>query len=86
MGLFPGRMKCTKSAVKLEYAIKNRGKFRSTGFENYCWNTIRTFGFGGVELEKGLADFSYGKLDGGHFELRREEVMWLEPLVIQVGI
>ena len=40
----------------------NRGKFRSTGFENYCWNTIRALRFGVVELEKGLADFSCGEL------------------------
>ena len=43
--------------VKLKKFVKNTGKFRSTGFENYCWNTIRAFGFGGVKLEKGLAYF-----------------------------
>ena len=30
-------------------------------FEDYCWNTIRAFGLGGVKLEKGLADFSCGE-------------------------
>ena len=51
---------CRKAGI----VYKNRGKFRSTGFENYCRNTIRAFGFGGVKLEKGLADFSCGEFNG----------------------
>ena len=49
---------------KAQIVVKNRGKFRSTGFENYCWNTTRAFGFGGIKLEKVLADFSCGELNG----------------------
>ena len=51
---------CRKAGI----VVKNRGKFRSTGFENYCWNTIRAFGFGGVKLEKGSTDYSCGELNG----------------------
>ena len=51
---------CRKAGI----VCKNRGKFRSTCFENCCCNTIRAFGFGDVELEKGLADFSCGELNG----------------------
>ena len=64
MGYFPGGSKCTKSVEKLEEFVKNRGKFRSTGFENNCCNTIRAFGFACVKLEMGLADFSCGELNG----------------------
>ena len=31
-------------------------------------NTIRAFEIGGVKLEKGLADFSCGELNGRHSE------------------
>ena len=51
---------CGKAGI----VVKNRGKFRSTGFENYCCNTIRAFGFGVVKLEKGLANFTCGELNG----------------------
>ena len=64
MGLFPRGGKCAKSAGKLKQIVKHRGKFRSIGFENYCWNTISAFRFGVVKLEKGLADFSCGELNG----------------------
>ena len=64
MGLFPRGGKCAKSVGRLEQFVKDRGKFRSTGFENYCCNAIRAFGFGGVKLEKGLANFSRGELNG----------------------
>ena len=42
-------------------------------FKNCGWNTIRAYGFGGFNLEKGLAE------GGG-------EVVRLEFLVIQVGV
>ena len=57
MGLFPRGGKCAKSVVKLKAFVKNRGKFRNTGFYNYCSDTIGAFGFGVFQLEKGLADF-----------------------------
>ena len=50
---------CRKAEV-----VWNRDKFRSTGFENYCWNNTRAFGFVGVKLEKGFSDFSCGELNG----------------------
>ena len=33
-------------------------------FKNCGWNTIRAYGFGGFNLEKGLADCSCGPLYG----------------------
>ena len=54
MGLFPRGGKCAKSVVKLKAFVKNRGKFRNTGFYNYCSDTIRTFGFGAGEGFGGL--------------------------------
>ena len=62
------------------------GKFRRTGFEKYCWNTTWALRFEGVELEKGLAHFSCGEINGRHSEFFEGEVMWLEPFLVQVGI
>ena len=61
---FQGGMICAKSVGKLKLFVKNIGKFRSTGFENYFWKTTRAFRFRGVKLEKGLADFSCGEFYG----------------------
>jgi len=41
----------------LEKLVEKRGEFRSTGLWNYSRYTIRTTGFGGVELKKDLPDF-----------------------------
>ena len=48
----------------LNSLFKNRDKFSSIGFENYCWNTFWAFSFGDVNLKKGLAGLSCGIFSG----------------------
>ena len=86
MGLFLRGGKCAKSVGKLKQFAKNRDRSRSTGFENYCWNTITAFRFRGVELEKGLTDFLCRELKRRHSEFGKREGMWLDSLVTQVGV
>ena len=51
MGKFPRRLKYANRVGKLKDFDDNRGEFRGTGFKHYNWDTIRVFGFRGIEQE-----------------------------------
>ena len=66
MDKFLRRREYTNRVGKLKEFVENRGEFRGIDFKNYSWNTIRAFGFRGVELEKGFSNFACRELNWWH--------------------
>ena len=50
--------------MAMEQFVKNMGKFRSTGFENYCWNTIWALDFEVSRWRRGFRIFRVENIMG----------------------
>ena len=86
MDKFPRRRKYTNKVGKLKEFVENRGEFRCTGFKNYSWDTIRPFGFRGVELEKGFSNLACRELNRWHCDGGCRIERRLGFFIIQIGI
>ena len=85
MGKFPRRRKYANIVGKLKEFVENRCEFRGTGFKYYSWDTIRAFGFRGVELEKGFSNLACGELNRWHCDGGCRVERRLGFFIIQIG-
>ena len=74
--------------MALDWTLSRRCRdyeFRGTGFKYYSWDTIRAFGFRGVELEKCFSNHAHEELNRWHCEGGCRVERRLGFFIIQIG-